>query len=195
MIKCFFFFFLFLTIICGIFVILSDNAINSVLSLIGCFINSSIVLLCCGLDFFALVFVAIYVSVIAILFLFILMFLNIPYSFKNNWLLNLSKLFLLFLLFHFVFTNYFLPEINTILYLKPARYTGILNILDYTNSVDVIATYLYTDYMIYLILAAIILFFAMLGAIMILQQYQFNWAVIFKQRGLRLSQLLKRYRK
>jgi NADH:ubiquinone oxidoreductase subunit 6 (subunit J) len=98
-------------------------------------------------------------------------------------------------LFHFVFTNYFLPEINTILYLKPARYTGILNILDYTNSVDVIATYLYTDYMIYLILAAIILFFAMLGAIMILQQYQFNWAVIFKQRGLRLSQLLKRYRK
>jgi NADH:ubiquinone oxidoreductase subunit 6 (subunit J) len=195
MIKFFFFFFLFLTIICGIFVILSDNAINSVLSLIGCFINSSIVLLCCGLDFFALVFVAIYVSVIAILFLFILMFLNIPYSFKNNWLLNLSKLFLLFLLFHFVFTNYFLPEINTILYLKPARYTGILNILDYTNSVDVIATYLYTDYMIYLILAAIILFFAMLGAIMILQQYQFNWAVIFKQRGLRLSQLLKRYRK
>jgi NADH:ubiquinone oxidoreductase subunit 6 (subunit J) len=191
----FFFFFLFLTIICGIFVILSDNAINSVLSLIGCFINSSIVLLCCGLDFFALVFVAIYVSVIAILFLFILMFLNIPYSFKNNWLLNLSKLFLLFLLFHFIFTNYFLPEINTILYLKPARYTGILNILDYTNSVDVIATYLYTDYMIYLILAAIILFFAMLGAIMILQQYQFNWAVIFKQRGLRLSQLLKRYRK
>jgi NADH:ubiquinone oxidoreductase subunit 6 (subunit J) len=147
------------------------------------------------LDFFALVFVAIYVSVIAILFLFILMFLNIPYSFKNNWLLNLSKLFLLFLLFHFIFTNYFLPEINTILYLKPARYTGILNILDYTNSVDVIATYLYTDYMIYLILAAIILFFAMLGAIMILQQYQFNWAVIFKQRGLRLSQLLKRYRK
>jgi NADH:ubiquinone oxidoreductase subunit 6 (subunit J) len=195
MIKFFFFFFLFLTIICGIFVILSDNAINSVLSLIGCFINSSIVLLCCGLDFFALVFVAIYVSVIAILFLFILMFLNIPYSFKNNWLLNLSKLFLLFLLFHFIFTNYFLPEINTILYLKPARYTGILNILDYTNSVDVIATYLYTDYMIYLILAAIILFFAMLGAIMILQQYQFNWAVIFKQRGLRLSQLLKRYRK
>lgn len=195
MLKFFFCFFLFLTTVCGIFVIIADNAINSVLSLIGCFINSSIVLLCCGLDFFALVFVAIYVSVIAILFLFILMFLNIPYYFTNNWILNLSKLTLLFVLFYFIFVNYFMPEINTLLYLKPARYTGILNLLDLTNSIEIIATYLYTDYMIYLILAAIILFFAMLGAIMILQQYRLNWFTIFKQRGLRIIELLNRYKK
>lgn len=195
MIKYFFSFFLFLTILCGIFVILADNAINSVLSLIGCFINSSIVLICCGLDFFALVFVAIYVSVIAILLLFILMFLNIPYSFKNNWFLNLAKLFVLFIFFHVVFSNYFLPEITTILDLKPARYIGILNLLDCTNSIDVIATFLYTDYLIYIILAAMILFFTMLGAIMILQQYQMNWYRVFKHRGLRLTELLQRYKK
>jgi NADH-quinone oxidoreductase subunit J len=194
MLEYFFIFFLFMTLICGIFVILSDNAINAVLSLIGCFINSSIILICCGLDFFALVFVAIYVSVIAILFLFILMFLNIPYSFKNDWVNSLLKLFLILLIFFFFFDVFFMPEINLILYLKPARYTGILTIMDYTNSIEIIATYLYTDYMIYLILAGIILFFAMLGAIMLLQQYQFNWVTIFKQRGLKLNEILKKYK-
>lgn len=195
MLEYFYLFFLFMTLLCGIFVILSDNAINAVLSLIGCFINSSIILICCGLDFFALVFVAIYVSVIAILFLFILMFLNIPYIFKNTWMLTLFTLFSLLLLFSFFFDYCFLPELNNIIYCKPARYTNILNLIDYTNSIEIIATYLYTDYLIYLILAGIILFFAMLGAIMLLQQYQFNWVSLFKQRGLKLIDIIKKYNK
>ena len=81
----FFFIISLFLIYCSLMVILTDHPINSLLFLIGCFINSSIILLLFGLDFIALIFIAIYIGAIAIFFLFIIMMMNIPSYYQKKW--------------------------------------------------------------------------------------------------------------
>ena len=66
-----------LTILSGIMVIRSKNPVHSVLFLILVFCNVSGLLILLGLDFFAMVFLVVYVGAIAVLFLFVVMMLNI----------------------------------------------------------------------------------------------------------------------
>lgn len=72
-----FYLFSILTILSGIMVIRSKNPIHSVLFLILVFCNVSGLLILLGLDFFAMVFLVVYVGAIAVLFLFVVMMLNI----------------------------------------------------------------------------------------------------------------------
>ena len=58
-------------------VIQSRNPVYSVLFLILVFFNAAGLLILLGLDFFALVFLVVYVGAIAVLFLFVVMMLNI----------------------------------------------------------------------------------------------------------------------
>jgi NADH:ubiquinone oxidoreductase subunit 6 (subunit J) len=58
-------------------VIRSKNPVHSVLFLILVFCNASGLLILLGLDFFAMVFLVVYVGAIAVLFLFVVMMLNI----------------------------------------------------------------------------------------------------------------------
>jgi NADH:ubiquinone oxidoreductase subunit 6 (subunit J) len=66
-----------LTILSGIMVIRAKNPVHSVLFLILVFCNVSGLLILLGLDFFAMVFLVVYVGAIAVLFLFVVMMLNI----------------------------------------------------------------------------------------------------------------------
>jgi len=66
-----------LCILSGIMVIRSKNPVHSVLFLILVFCNASGLLILLGLDFFAMVFLVVYVGAIAVLFLFVVMMLNI----------------------------------------------------------------------------------------------------------------------
>lgn len=66
-----------LAILSGILVIRSKNPVHSVLFLILAFCSVSGLLLMLGLDFFAMVFLVVYVGAIAVLFLFVVMMLNI----------------------------------------------------------------------------------------------------------------------
>ena len=61
----------------GIMVIQSRNPVHSVLFLILVFFNGAGLLILLGLDFFAMVFLVVYVGAIAVLFLFVVMMLNI----------------------------------------------------------------------------------------------------------------------
>ena len=68
------------SILCGIFVIISKNPIVSVLFLIGLFLSISSYLIILGLNFIGLSYLLVYVGAVSILFLFILMLINIRIS-------------------------------------------------------------------------------------------------------------------
>lgn len=70
----------FMSILCGIFVIISKNPIVSVLFLIGLFLNIAGYLMMLGMNFIGLSYLLVYVGAVSILFLFILMLINIRIS-------------------------------------------------------------------------------------------------------------------
>ena len=72
------------SIVSGIMVIQARNPVHSVLFLILVFFNSAALLLLLGLDFFALIFLVVYVGAIAVLFLFVVMMLNIKLAEINE---------------------------------------------------------------------------------------------------------------
>lgn len=69
-----------ISILCGIFVIVCKNPIESVLFLIGLFLNISIYLILLGINFIGLSYLLVYVGAVSILFLFILMLINVRVS-------------------------------------------------------------------------------------------------------------------
>jgi len=68
------------SIISGIFVIISKNPIVSVLFLIGLFLSISSYLIILGINFIGLSYLLVYVGAVSILFLFILMLINVRIS-------------------------------------------------------------------------------------------------------------------
>jgi NADH-ubiquinone oxidoreductase chain 6 len=69
-----------ISIMCGIFVIISKNPIISVLFLIALFLSISSYLIILGINFIGLSYLLVYVGAVSILFLFILMLINIRIS-------------------------------------------------------------------------------------------------------------------
>jgi len=69
-----------ISIISGIFVIISKNPIISVLFLIGLFLSISSYLIILGINFIGLSYLLVYVGAVSILFLFILMLINVRIS-------------------------------------------------------------------------------------------------------------------
>ena len=69
-----------ISIICGIFVIIRNNPVESVLFLIGLFLSISCYLIMLGIGFIGLSYLLVYVGAVSILFLFILMLINIRIS-------------------------------------------------------------------------------------------------------------------
>jgi len=76
--------FSFLALLSAIMVIRAKNPVYSVLFLILVFCNTSGLLILIDLDFFAMVFLVVYVGAIAVLFLFVVMMLNIKLSEINE---------------------------------------------------------------------------------------------------------------
>ena len=70
----------FVSILCGIFVIISKNPIVSVLFLIGLFLCISSYLFLLGMNFIGLSYLLVYIGAVSILFLFILMLINVRVS-------------------------------------------------------------------------------------------------------------------
>lgn len=69
-----------ISVLCGIFVIVSKNPIVSVLFLIGLFLSISSYLIIIGISFIGLSYLLVYVGAVSILFIFILMLINIRVS-------------------------------------------------------------------------------------------------------------------
>jgi NADH-ubiquinone oxidoreductase chain 6 len=182
---------LLISLLCGVFVIISKNPIVSVLFLIGLFSSIAVYLIILGISFVGLSYLLVYVGAISILFLFILMLINIRIS---ELLSETSRSVPLAIFVSIVF-NYSMIQLLpfSLLNIKEFNITNIYDSYKYkmlnqlndikktyfitTNNWDSnmteisditsIGNIIYTSYSVWLIIASIILLLAMVGAIVI----------------------------
>jgi len=156
-----------LLIYCALMVVFSDHPINALLFLIGCFINTSIILLLFGLEFIALIFIAIYIGAIAIFFLFMIMMLNIPSYYPKRWFGEEYLYFFLLSLLFLTLSPYFFNNLFPILKNNFLQINNINLLLNYLNSIEVLGALFYTHYFIFVILSGCLLFFAMVASVIL----------------------------
>lgn len=163
-------FFIFFGIVSAFFVIFSINPVHSVLFLILVFFNISGLLILLGLEYFALIFIIIYIGAIAVLFLFIVMMLNIKIiELKDNFWRYIPVGFFLTLLF-ILEIFYLIWSDSNILFVNSLDYINYINWIDYfSNSftLEVIGEIIYTYYFFSFLLGGLILFLAMFGSILL----------------------------
>ena len=161
-------------LISGVMVIQAKNPVHSVLFLILVFFNSAGLLIMLGLDFFAMVFLVVYVGAIAVLFLFVVMMLNIKLSQINEKRLRYlpigGLLGILFLLEIFVIVdNDLIPQLsykNENLSLSIA-FTPWPFMKESLNNISALGNIIYTYYFYFFFMASLILLVAMVGAIVL----------------------------
>lgn len=109
-----FFFFSFFVLFSAFMVIRSKNPVYSVLFLILVFCNTAGLLLLLNLDFFALIFLIVYVGAIAVLFLFVVMMLDIKLAEMQESIFFYLPIggfigLIFFIEFYFLFNKEFVP--------------------------------------------------------------------------------------
>ena len=186
-----------LAIISGIFVIRAKNPVHSVLFLILVFCHAAGLLLMVDLDFFAMIFLVVYVGAIAVLFLFVVMMLNIkieevyetalPYLplggligliFITEILLVVERDFIPMIEFNQFDLHYsqFLPETS--------------------SPIEAIGELIYTYYFFYFLVASLILLIAMIGAIVLTMYKGANVKrqEVFFQNARECTKTIQKYR-
>jgi len=181
--------FFLLSVLCGIFVIISRNPVISILYLIGLFSSIACYLIILGLNFIGLSYFIIYIGAVSILFLFILMLINVRISeLQNNTSNSLPLPAMIIIFFNYVlsydslthniinnnimnvFWNYIITQnkiyfdIENTFLVTSKTWDGYL--ID-NNHLTSIGNIMYTSYNIWLIIASLILLLAMTGAIII----------------------------
>lgn len=181
-----FYFFSSLAILSGVMVIRSKNPVISVLFLILVFCNVAGLLILLELEFFAMLFLVVYVGAIAVLFLFVVMMLNIKLAEINeNVLRYLPMGGIIGLIFLF---ELFLIVDNDLIPALPARsaqddeslssnlwtdfdpafsYIQWATYTDQVTNIEAVGQVVYTYFCVFFILASIILLVAMIGAIVL----------------------------
>ena len=182
-----FLFYLFssITLISGVMVIQARNPVYSVLFLILVFFNAAGLLGLLGLDFFAMIFLVVYVGAIAVLFLFVVMMLNIKIAEINEKRLRYLPIGgVLGLLFLFETLLIVDNDLIPLLFYNTENLVEFqnLNFIDWSENlqtvtnIQAIGNLVYTYYFYFFLMSSIILLIAMIGAI-----------VLTMQKGLRIK--------
>lgn len=160
-----FYIFSFLMVVAACGVIFSRNGVHSVLFLIFAFFNAAALFVMLGAEFLAAALVIVYVGAIAVLFLFVIMMLNLETS-------SLKSVFNRHFKFIMSFGALLFFELLLILYMsdkvKPhaAASSTPIDHSQLTNTKQ-LGMVLYTNYLLAFELAGIILFVAMVSAIVL----------------------------
>jgi len=186
----FLYFLCLITILLGIFVIISKNPIVSVLFLILLFSSVASYLILLDLTFIGLSYIIVYIGAVSILFLFILMLINVRTSELQSYTKNSLNLAIITgLVFNYLFSlfddvakygNIYINTYNNMeefiknTWLKNlfsdfplvTSQTWDKNLIENTN-ISSIGNIMYTTYNLWLIIASYILLLAMVGAIII----------------------------
>lgn len=161
----------------GILMISTENPIHAILFLILMFFNGSLLFFLIGFEFFALIFLIIYVGAIIVLFLFMIMLLNIKYNDPKNInslflredylligaLMLILLLGLLFIMRDVIYPGYFFDYEIIFLSLVDIRLLAYDN---YQNLL-VLGRELYSNYIFAFIIVGLLLLISMIGAILI----------------------------
>lgn len=157
-------------IISALFVLSSKNPVHSVMFLILVFLGGAGILLYLGAEFIALMFIIVYVGAIAVLFLFIVMMLDIKLNRSKSSLLQylpFGILFgFLFILELYISMNDIFLQIN----FKENNLSWYMLIDNLTNT-ELIGQVLYQEFILCFLLCGILLLIAMLGAIVLTQNF------------------------
>lgn len=150
----------------GLFVLTSKNTVQSVLYLILVFLLCSLLFIYLGADFIGLIILIVYIGAIAVLFLLVVMMLNIRLL-ENafNFSIYIPIVVLLSLIFIFQLIYFFLSTFN-----KGTSYNAVFYVdWNFINKIQMssIGEILFNKLYILFIGAAILLFIAMVGAIVL----------------------------
>jgi NADH-ubiquinone oxidoreductase chain 6 len=163
-----------IALISGLMVIRAKNPIHSVLFLILVFCNVSGLLVLLGVEFFAMIFLVVYVGAIAVLFLFVVMMLNIKIAEMHENVIRYlpvgGVVGLIFLLEIFlVVENDFIPVFQFTDYTAHSvlNFELFANKVQSITNIEAIGQILYTHYFYLFIVASLILLVAMIGAIVL----------------------------
>lgn len=164
--------------------ITSANPIHSILSLINVFLTGSVFLVILNLVFFALIFLAVYLGAIVILFLFIVMMLDIKLTNNTHWLKNdwaFFDILGIFLPLSFCFFEYkninilnlLTSSINKVqnqtneLFTFDVDFYWYVELLIYSPHIVDIGRFIFDQSMMAFLLCGLLLFIAMIGAIVV----------------------------
>ena len=154
---------------CSLLVITVSNPIHSILLLVLVFCNSTALLLAFGIEFISVMLIIIYVGAIAILFLFVVMMLDIKILNKNiesyNYLFFCVSVLFAFFSITFLSTTDLLN--NNIILNNSINYIEWVTLIDKITNTATIGQILYTFYLLYFLIAGIILLIALIGAVLL----------------------------
>ena len=155
-----------LILITGLLVITSKNTVQSVLYLILVFLLCSLLFIYLGADFIGLIILIVYIGAIAVLFLFVVMMLNIRLLVNSfNFSIYVPIIIFLSLIFIFQILYFFLNMFNII------EVENLIYYLSWNFSTNIqissIGVLIFNKLYILFISAAILLFIAMVGAIVL----------------------------
>ncbi|MAS86885.1 MAG: NADH:ubiquinone oxidoreductase subunit J [Micavibrio sp.] len=155
-----FYLFAFILIFSAVAVISMRNPVHSVLFLILGFFNASGLFILIGAEFVAMILAIVYVGAVAVLFLFVVMMLDVRFNDLRKGAMQYVPLGLiigavLLAEFIYLFSGWVLPD-----------NTNEILVSGMTNTQE-IGHILYTDYVFPFQLAGLILFVAMIGAIVL----------------------------
>ena len=164
----FFYTFSIIAVISAIMVTASKNTVHSVFFLILDFISISCLFIMIGAEFLAMLFIIVYVGAIAILFLFVVMMLDVDKKRQYNVRKYLPILSLISAIF---ITQIYIIAVSS---LEPTKYLkkGYFFLSHYKINNEIsnskaIGDILYTDFFLQFQLVGLILFVAMIGAIVL----------------------------
>lgn len=144
-------------------VVSARNPVHSVLFLILTFFNAAGLFVLLGAEFLAMLLVVVYVGAVAVLFLFVVMMLDVDF-------VELKQGFLKYMPLGGVIGAFLLAEL--ILVTSAVRGSGLYTespavLPDGVTNAERIGRVLYTDYLFLFQLAGLVLFVAMIGAIVL----------------------------
>jgi len=167
----FFYLFAGVLIASAVMVIVSRNPVHSVLFLILAFVNASGLFILLGAEFLAMILVVVYVGAVAVLFLFVVMMLDVDFA-------ELRAGFLEYLPLGLLIGAIFLAELLLVAggwVINPAISKAITApIPGNISNTEALGLVLYTQYIHYFQLAAMVLLVAMIGAIVLTLQHKAN---------------------
>lgn len=157
-------------ILASLFVLSSKNPVHSVMFLILVFLGGAGILLYLGAEFIALMFIIVYVGAIAVLFLFIVMMLDIKLNRNKSSLLQYLPFGLLFGCL-FMFELYLsLDDLFLQINFKQTN-TSWYTLIDTITNTELLGQILYNEFILCFLLCGILLLIAMLGAIILTQNF------------------------
>lgn len=168
-----------ITLVSGVMVIQARNPVYSVLFLILVFFNAAGLLVLLGLDFFAMIFLVVYVGAIAVLFLFVVMMLNIKIAEMNEKRLRylpiggvLGVVFLFEILL--IVDNDLIPLVvynpESFEEFQLSHWINWAENLQTVTNIQAVGTLVYTYYFYFFLMSSLILLIAMIGAIVLTMQ-------------------------